>query len=77
MIDQDGLTLPDRQYYMNAPSREDDLVDESNPDSVTAQYKQLLQSVISLLGGKNDNQGIDFFILLLVQRGMMMIKSNL
>ena len=62
MIDQDGLTLPDRQYYMNAPTREDDLVgeDQSNPDSVTAQYKQLLQSVISLLGGKNDNQGNDF-----------------
>ena len=34
VIDQDGLTLPDRQYYLNAPSRDDDLIDDSNPDSV-------------------------------------------
>ena len=93
VIDQDGLTLPDRQYYMNAPrndyfiiacfsklsrttwpslttvnawglnqvliieSRPEDF--DNNPDAVTRQYRELLQSVISLLGGKIKNEGTD------------------
>ena len=61
VIDQDGLTLPGPEYYLNAPT--DINAFKDNPDQITRQYRQLIQSVITLLGGRPNNPAVEQILL--------------
>jgi predicted metalloendopeptidase len=58
VIDQDGLTLPAPEFYLNGPSDQDDFI--ANPDETARQYQQLIQNIISLLGGKGSNKILSY-----------------
>ena len=73
VIDQDGLTLPGPRYYLNAPTNIDAF--ENNPDAVTRQYRDLIQSVITLLGGRLDNDAVKDILLFERRLAMITIPS--
>ena len=73
VIDQDGLTLPGPRYYLNAPTNIDAF--ENNPDAVTRQYRDLIQSVITLLGGRLDNNAVKDILLFERRLAMITIPS--
>ena len=73
VIDQDGLTLPGPRYYLNAPTNIDAF--ENNPDAVTRQYRELIQSVITLLGGRLDNDAVKDILLFERRLAMITIPS--
>ena len=68
------MTLPGPEYYLNAPT--DINAFKDHPDKITKQYRQLIQSVITLLGGRPHNQAVDQILLFERQLAFITIPAR-